>query len=449
MVRAAIEQALCSYEFSSFPRWLDKLKSPFFTDEEVYTMAIPMDENFDDNATDLVLSGNTFDLDGLRYVLVGSGSYSSKIVKGSTLSNPQGTSTNELILDMDAGNNSQYGLSSLTISAVDGSPFSLAGISFMIYNGAAIGGPAPSSNVTLTNNRGETIGTYSPTNGGFIVQFNGTGNAAAQGITSFTFSGTELVIELDNLDFAPIPAVAPSLSATAVNPAFTENGSAVDVFNGVTANANDSGQTFTSVTFTVSGVSNGAAESLTIGGTSVGLSHNNSGSLAGGGTYSVAVAAGTATVTVAGMGRDATQMGTLIDGITYGNTSDNPGSANRVVTITQVTDDGASNNSTSLSIASTVSVAPSNDAPVATVPATISVTEDVATALTGISFSDVDAGSSSVTATLSVSGGTLAATSGGGVTVGGTATALTLTGSASNINTFVAGSNVTFTTAAN
>ena len=106
---------------------------------------------------------------------------------------------------MAADNSSQWGLSSVTISAVDGSSLSLAGISFMIYNGAAIGGPGTSSNVTLTNNRGETIGTYAPTNGGFVVQFDGTGNAAAQGITSFTFSGTELVLEIDNLNFEPVP----------------------------------------------------------------------------------------------------------------------------------------------------------------------------------------------------------------------------------------------------
>ena len=413
-------------------------------------MAIPLDENFNDNTTDQVLSGNTFELDGLRYVLAGDHTYNSKIVLGSPLNIPPTTgNNNELVFDMAANNESQWGLSSVTISAVDGSAFSLAGISFMIYNGAVIGAPGTSSNVTLTNNRGETIGTYSPTGNGFIVQFNGTGNSAAQGITSFTFSGTELVLEIDNLDFEPIPAIAPSLSATAVNPAFTENGSAVDLFNGVTANTNDSGQKFTGVTLTVSNVSNGAAESLTISGTSVGLSNGNAGLLTGGGAYAVAVSGSTATVTVTGLSRDENQMGTLIDGIAYGNTSDHPGSDSRVVTITQVTDDGANNHTTVLNIASTVSVAPVNDAPVATVPLNIAVTEDTASALTGISFVDADAGTSSVTVTLSVGSGSLAATSGGGVTVGGTASALTLTGSVSSINTFIAGSNVTFTTAAN
>lgn len=87
-----------------------------------------------------------------------------------------------------------------------------------------------------------------------------------------------------------------------------------------------------------------------------------------------------------------------------------------------------------------------NDAPVNNVPTSISVTEEVATALTGISFSDVDAGSAPVKVTLSVPSGTLAAATGSGVTVGGTATALTLTGSITDINAFIAASNVTFLT---
>ena len=48
-------------------------------------------------------------------------------------------------------------------------------------------------------------------------------------------------------------------------------------------------------------------------------------------------------------------------------------------------------------------------------------------------------------ATFTVASGTLAAVTGGGVTVGGTATNLTLTGSLANINTFITGGNLTFT----
>lgn len=65
------------------------------------------------------------------------------------------------------------------------------------------------------------------------------------------------------------------------------------------------------------------------------------------------------------------------------------------------------------------------------------MTEDYAKALTGISFSDADAGSGTIAATFSVPSGTLSASSGGGVAVDGTASALTLTGTLSDINTFI------------
>ena len=117
------------------------------------------------------------------------------------------------------------------------------------------------------------------------------------------------------------------------------------------------------------------------------------------------------------------------------------------VTLTISVDTGSvSTTSTTM----TLTVNPVNDAPVATVPPSIGVVEDVPGALTGISFSDVDAGSASVTATFSVPSGTLTATSGSGVTVLGSGTgALTLSGSLSDINAFIAASAVKFQTALN
>ncbi|MGS2762863.1 MBG domain-containing protein, partial [Sinomicrobium sp. M5D2P9] len=89
-----------------------------------------------------------------------------------------------------------------------------------------------------------------------------------------------------------------------------------------------------------------------------------------------------------------------------------------------------------------------NDAPVVVAPSTIAVNEDTPTALTGISFSDVDAGNADVTATLSVDSGTFSATSGGGVTVTGSGTGgMILLGSIADLNTFIASGGVSFTTA--
>ncbi len=198
------------------------------------------------------------------------------------------------------------------------------------------------------------------------------------GITSFTVRFVDFGVDypyqaapssLDFLSFATSPAivtVAPTLSATPSNPTFTENGSAVDLFDDVTAATNDDGQTFSGATLTVTNVSNGAAEILTIGGADIALADGNEGSIAGIGDYSVSVAGGTATVTLSGMTRSDAQMGTLIGGITYRNTSDDPGDADRVVTITEIADSGGGNNTATPNIAATVSVTPVNDAPVLT-----------------------------------------------------------------------------------
>ncbi|WP_233081720.1 Ig-like domain-containing protein [Rheinheimera soli] len=223
---------------------------------------------------------------------------------------------------------------------------------------------------------GSEVGKYTTTmisiQSGQTVVF----NPGLQNITSFTirfvdfgFPAPDGIFQeaprnLDFLSFVTSPAVvAPSLSATAANPTFTENGSAVDLYSTVTANTNDSGQTFSGMTLTATNISNGASEILTIGGTDVALNNGNSGSLTGIGNYSVSVTAGTATVTVTGMTRTEAQMNTLINGITYRNTSDDPGSSSRVITLTSITDNGASNNSAAPNIASTVAVTPINDAP--------------------------------------------------------------------------------------
>ncbi len=202
----------------------------------------------------------------------------------------------------------------------------------------------------------------------------------------------------------PPPALnAPSLTATSTSPTFTEGGSAVDLFSSVTAATNDSGQTFSGLTLTVTNVSNGSSEVLGIGGTDISLVNGNSGSISSGGTYSVSVTSGTATITLTGMTRSDAQMGTLIDGITYSNASDAPGTSNRVVTITGITDSGSSSNTASPNKTSTVTVVAVNDAPTAS-NLTQSLSQNLSTsvrALNDIVVSDAD-GTDTITATLTL-----------------------------------------------
>ncbi len=116
------------------------------------------------------------------------------------------------------------------------------------------------------------------------------------------------------------------------------------------------------------------------------------------------------------------------------------------LTLTATTTEGA-NGSVAASVAGLlVDVLPVNDAPTVAAPAVLDVVEDVHSPLLGISFSDVDAGTGPVTATFTVAQGMLSATAGGGVAVGGTATARTLTGTLAAINAFLAGGGLGYTT---
>jgi hypothetical protein len=88
--------------------------------------------------------------------------------------------------------------------------------------------------------------------------------------------------------------------------------------------------------------------------------------------------------------------------------------------------------------AAMIAIAPVNDAPTTTVPASFTVTEDVRGNLVWPSastpFTDVD--SPSLTVTLSVVDGVITAAAGTGVTLGGTPTALAFSGTATALNAY-------------
>ncbi|HEY6511973.1 MAG TPA: tandem-95 repeat protein [Burkholderiaceae bacterium] len=96
----------------------------------------------------------------------------------------------------------------------------------------------------------------------------------------------------------------------------------------------------------------------------------------------------------------------------------------------------------------TFNVSAVNDAPVNTVPGAQTTNEDTSRAITGLSISDVDAASGTMTVTLAVTNGTLTV-SGGSATIANSGTGtVTLTGTAAQINATLA-SNVTYVPTAN
>ena len=167
---------------------------------------------------------------------------------------------------------------------------------------------------------------------------------------------------------------APILSATPTNPAMIENDPVVDLFNAVTIDTAESGQTIEELVFTVENVTDGNDEIIVIDGENVLLSNTNLlGELNTGVTlvnsyaYSVSLVGSTATVTLTTTGTSVANAQTLVDGLAYENSSDNPTTTSRVVTLTSIKDSGGILNGgvdTSIpAIASTVSITAVNDAP--------------------------------------------------------------------------------------
>lgn len=91
-----------------------------------------------------------------------------------------------------------------------------------------------------------------------------------------------------------------------------------------------------------------------------------------------------------------------------------------------------------------------NIPPVATVPTNIILTEDTPKTLSGINFADKDAGNASVTVTLSIPAGqgVISASNASGIAISGSGTnSITITGSITDINAFIASNNVTYSPA--
>ena len=152
----------------------------------------------------------------------------------------------------------------------------------------------------------------------------------------------------------------PTLTATANNPAFTEGGAAADIFSAPQASTVESGQSFTSLTLTVTNVTDGANEILSFLGHDLALTDGNS--VAG---VTVSIVGTTATVTFPGAA-DAAALQALIDVLAYRNASENPTEADRVVTITRLVNSGGTagdgDDTANLAIVSTVYVGRTNDA---------------------------------------------------------------------------------------
>ncbi|MCB0358863.1 MAG: choice-of-anchor D domain-containing protein, partial [Bdellovibrionales bacterium] len=165
------------------------------------------------------------------------------------------------------------------------------------------------------------------------------------------------------------------LTATGQNPTFVEGGAAASLYSGASASTVETGQAFSSMSLTVSNVTDGTSERAVIDGSTVVLTHGTSGTTASNGmSYSVSMVGSTATVSLSGGTLSASALQSLVNAMSYQNTNDNPTTSNRVVMITSVQDSGGTANGgddfASLTIASTVTVVGVNDQPTLTATGT-------------------------------------------------------------------------------
>ncbi|SIT20632.1 Lactonase, 7-bladed beta-propeller [Insolitispirillum peregrinum] len=153
---------------------------------------------------------------------------------------------------------------------------------------------------------------------------------------------------------------APVVTATPATAAYSEDSDPLSLFANASVSTVESGQTITSLTFTVSGLADGASESLTVDGTSIALVAG-SGTTSSGHAYTVTLSGTTATLVVSSStGMAAADAASLVDGVTYANSAATLTEGNRVVTLASVRDSGGTANdgqdTTALTIAATVTV---------------------------------------------------------------------------------------------
>jgi len=176
------------------------------------------------------------------------------------------------------------------------------------------------------------------------------------------------------------PNDPPTLTATAANPTFTENGSAVALFSGPTTSTIESGQSIIQLVATVSGLADGTQEKLTFDGTVIDLVAGGHVTTTNAGSLTVTLSGGTATLTFTHTGLTTDQTSTLVNGLAYRHAGEKPTAGARTLTVTTLQDNGGTANSgvdtRSIAVASTVTVVPVNDAPVVTAGGTLAYTEN-------------------------------------------------------------------------
>lgn len=309
------------------------------------------------------------------------------LTEGVSLTTP--IDTNFTVSDADS---TDFNGGNLTVTISSGENASQDQLSIDTSGTLSLAGSSAGSNVLVDATVIGTLGNAVAPGNDFVVNFNASANPTnvqtlVQALNYTNTGGNDVTsgsrvftITLDDGDggvSAPITETIsvsaandePTLTATGANPTFVEGGVDADLFNTITASTVETGQTVTGLTLTITNVTDASSEVLSIDGSDLALTNGNSITTATNGlTANTAVSGTTATVSFSGATLSTAALQTLVDGLTYSNTSDTPSTAaNRVVTITQMVDSGGTlgsgDDTASLAIASTVSLTAVNNAP--------------------------------------------------------------------------------------
>lgn len=137
----------------------------------------------------------------------------------------------------------------------------------------------------------------------------------------------------------------PTFVSTPSNPTFIATGGAVQAFESTMIDTQDSGQTVSGLTLSISGLVDGADEKLVVDGSIVSLVDGASGVTADNSvSYSVSEAGGTATITLSGANLSQLQAQSLVDDLSYVNDAAIPTAGARLVELTRLIDSGGTAN---------------------------------------------------------------------------------------------------------
>ncbi|GGE87017.1 hypothetical protein GCM10011317_50150 [Niveispirillum cyanobacteriorum] len=300
----------------------------------------------------------------------------SDLFTGLTLSTETGQNITEIkftVTNIADGNLDTVGIDQTHISLVDGT----TGTTGTASIGYSVSVTGTTATVTLTKTA--TVanwntylagfryynGSQEPTTGSnrvvtitSIKDDGGTANSGQDTTTGALISSTVTVVGVND---------APTLTATAANPTYTENQAAVTLFSGATFGTVEAADSIVQTVLTVANLANGSSEILTLDGQEIALTNGTTGTTTSSSIgYAITVSGSTATVTLSKTASTANWAG-YINALSYKNSSESPSGSTRTVTLTSVKDSGGTSNSgvdtTSLSVASTVTITAVNDAP--------------------------------------------------------------------------------------